>query len=476
MIAFICLYTALFFCYIEGASGSLSARISSQKSYIQSRLIRHNSSDRLTKSCPSTENDQDFETAKSLNTLIQTSLSKLHAPATPGTQASPVPLLPLTHVLIKKDKLLTQAYRALSLFDLVKKRYPNELVTILPHIEECLNFIKQLDPSAQKNDVPESARNSSGRRRLWQELQTTRESFSSVAASSKPTENNEVVPEAKKIKIKHTGRKTKKSSKRRKEEKHKRKHRSRIITKKNTTLPILCSITSMQATELHKRLNILNVKPHATDIVEFKNIIYSTVHAIQPDQYQTAQECADVLFPMFKPLVDCYYAYPDPEELQAPEAALAKAFQVYTWLESRGKKILCSEETRQAINTCSIIVQGIATPRTKRKEERELHNLFIHFTETMQAVDRKLTTIVSGKLQYGDIYDPLAWKPGETVCLQLLLLTAKRLFTKLKRHDDLLRLMQIISRSELAMMPEIKEHLDRTTLKIAQEAQKEREH
>lgn len=167
-------------------------------------ILKHHSADftrntitprSLAHNTQSIETDQDFNTAKNMNAFIGEAIIKFqhiepsHYAASSSSSSLSIPRLNLFKNTQKKNNLLEQAYRALGILELIKKKYP-ESTDVNTQIKITLSYIYDLDPPTNIDGIPESARGSLGRERRLKEFNTFRSQTASSSTESTHKEKN----------------------------------------------------------------------------------------------------------------------------------------------------------------------------------------------------------------------------------------------------------------------------------------------
>lgn len=495
-------YCTFFSPFVHTASSSKKKPALLIRKHRSADLLTHIAPKTLTLSAQMLSSDQDFAAAISMNTCIGEALKKHYAPTLqndnlPICSSGPIiiPSLQLTKKVGSTPKLLEQAYRALALLELVKKKYPDD-IDVKTQIALAIEYISKLDPPTQLDGIPESARGSSERKRRWQDLnlyaKTPRPS-SPLIPKLMPVQERTFKPsDAKKNKHKKIAkRRTRKKDPNRRLQAH---------LLKSTFSEGSADLHHFDATSLLQNLNKLNateseapIIPHFADEMcklilslekRFASLsapgegspryLFGFAHTHIKDQHDAYQNIISLLLPLFTPLVEHYYAERTSDEKAMIENGICTAYTLFTNIQKTGVYIITSEQTSKNIDTCAIITQDIKTPRSKRKEEYMLHVLQNNFTETMSLITKKQKLVTQGPAS--DIHDQNVWESSSEISELTLLETAKKLLKKLTRSGDLLRLNLTISRyPRLNENPEIKSLMDAATKKIADEALKERE-
>lgn len=500
MITFLVLFITLsFFSSTYCSSGSTTSRIFRPKHFpvkYRSAEFSHGliTSRSLTKSTLTAETDQNFTIAISMNTCIGESLERIqkieHAPhEASSSNTFTIPRLDFSQNIHKVPKLLEKAYRTLGILELVKNKYP-ENHSVAAQIEITLEYIKKLDPPIHPDGIPESARGSSERKRRWQDLNQSARSHPLPSPLSKGTS---ILPE--KNPIDHLAKKNtgKKPIKKRTKNKKKLK-RTFQLSLPLTLLPTKTSVSAehephndFDITSLLARLDQICTEPSSSDknIHNFIDSIYQNVHMLNQ---QFADECsskinicessfqeiASCLLPLFSPLAEHYYLELTDEETTKVEQAIYTAYTLYTRIQPHVGYFLISAQTAKDIDTCATIATGIQTPRSERKEEAALHQLFNIFTETLSCIHKKQKIMVQNLPE--NYKGSTTWHTEHEISEQVIIDTALELLTKLKRNDDLLRLNFCLSRHpSLVENSKIKSLMNKATKKIAEDALKERE-
>lgn len=498
------------------SSASKRAQMSRQKIYSskhRSAEFMHNSITPrpLARSDQSADTDQNFAIAISMNTCIGESLIRMSATETkpsaicPSPDSSSIPLLELNKNMHKSIKLLEKSYRALGILELVKKKYP-ENFDVANQIKLTLSYIYKLDPPTDPDGIPESARESSERQRRLQELTQTvqphyqaspvAQETSKVSKKKLPSRNLQKI--RKKNPIKRHAKKSHKKSNRtiqlclpaevfhsKKLQPQQQMPQDRLdITFLRSRLDDVCFAPASSCNKsipkfmdsIYELINYLHQQ--LADLCALKNndhsprIFFKHSETTIIGHESAYQRITSSLLPLFTPLVEHYYSGLIDEESDA-EVAICMAYKIYTHIQATGSHIFMSEQTAKDIDTCAMIVKGIETPRSKRKQEAELHMLYNTFTEAMSLIQKKQKKIIQDASK--DFRDPHAWHNEHEISEQIIHNAAIELLTKLKRSDDLLRINIILSRFHfLTENPEIKALMAKATQKISERAQKER--
>lgn len=434
--------------------------------------------------------DDDITSAKELNDEVSAALEKKDLPQTNTVAASSGACLniPLLNLLPTKSKeLLEKAYRALGLLELTQEKDPHNK-EVIHEITRSLEYIKRLDPPTNPDGIPESARQgSSERKRRWEKL------HEATGTPRHPSPLTKESPKEKTTNLRSlsdpiitfeptgpTGKRKKKSPK----------HKAHCPppTTPGFSLPL------EKLHQRHTQFSPDNLQTtfdtHAPDFIDtISRLIDNLKHMLSPlnspgnvsprffsrqsptnicEQEKIHQEILSSLLPVFTPLTEHYFSTPTEHEQEKTKLVIHKAYKIFTRIQTKGIHTVLSHAMNTAIDRCAVIVQDIKTPRSRKPDALELHQLSIRFTENMRLIQTKEKTIVPGNL-------PAKWEHSTEISEELLIDTAGKLLTGLTRSDDLLRLHMTVSRNDYLMKhPEIKSLMEAAAIEITNKTLKER--
>ncbi len=463
---------------------------------------------------PRSETDPEFNIAKNINSIVSAELLTYNrkpkkafgaSSSNNKTSVNIVPTLDLKQTLQHK-KILGMCYRSLGFLQLAKKRHP-EATNIDREISITINHIMSLDPTAQEQKVPKSARNNSGREELWKNLVQKKEASSSTKIHRK-TRRKKSTPCNDKRK---GNRKRKKSKQHRTIPKislerlafskdvqtalcplkrvaaHKQQQTEQSIKihsrEKNTLLKNLARISQKPVTCEHQKIFIHSTyklidtalsltqnqlkkeSPRRFLISSPRKHKYSTQLKHDP---KLCQYAAELVLPTFDFMAEYYTLESNQTNVSILLNYMQKALDLIKEIESSGYTIIKSTSTARSIECCITIAQERHTPCSQRRQDIKLLEMHSVFLETVRMILKQHKAIIDPG-HADDLYD--RWNHPTHISKKIMVTTAVELLTKTQRCDDLVKLNTAIARiPSLNQHPKIKPLIAKTTKLLRQNA------